>query len=117
VTARSDDSMAKKRKAKARKSRGANRTDEQLLADLEARLAEMKRNVSGLQQFSPEAVYEDRMRLELSAADYAKLVGVSMLTIYNWEWGKSVPQRRQLESWLKVKRLSPRKAWRELGYA
>jgi len=66
--------------------------------------------------FTPEAVYEERERLELSAADYGQLVGVSPLTIYNWEKGASSPQRKQLDAWLAVKGIGKRKAWTELGY-
>jgi DNA-binding transcriptional regulator YiaG len=34
-----------------------------------------------------------RTRLGLSAKDYGKLLGVSSLTVYNWENGKSKPRR------------------------
>ena len=39
-------------------------------------------------RFSARSVKAQRSRLGLSAADYGKLVGVSGLTIYNWEHGK-----------------------------
>lgn len=32
----------------------------------------------------------------MSAADYAKLVGVSPQTIYNWEKGKTRPRKEQI---------------------
>jgi len=32
----------------------------------------------------------------LSAADYGKLVGVSGLTIYNWEGGKAKPRQEKI---------------------
>ena len=67
--------------------------------------------------FSPEAVYAERERLELSAADYGQLVGVSPLTIYNWEKGKTKPQKAQLEKWKAVRGIGKRKAWGRLGYA
>ena len=38
-------------------------------------------------RFSARSVKAQRSRLGLSAADYGKLVGVSGLTIYNWEHG------------------------------
>jgi len=43
-------------------------------------------------------VASHRRKLGISAADYASLVGVSGLTVYNWEKGKTTPQARQLES-------------------
>ena len=72
-------------------------------------------NAPGRHSFSPEAVIAERERLELSAADYGELVGVSKLTIYNWEHGRSKPRRHLLAKWLKVKGIGKRKAWRRLG--
>ncbi len=42
-------------------------------------------------RFSARSVKAQRSRLGLSAADYGKLVGVSGLTIYNWEHGSLPP--------------------------
>jgi DNA-binding transcriptional regulator YiaG len=39
-------------------------------------------------RFSARSVRSQRRRSGLSAADYARLVGVSPLTIYHWESGK-----------------------------
>ena len=55
-----------------------------------------------------------RERLELSAADYGELVGVSPVTIYNWEQGKSRPQEKQLAAWGVIRGLGKREAWRRL---
>ena len=66
-------------------------------------------------RFSPKWVASDRARLELSRKDYAALVGVSPLTIYNWEKGKSRPQRKQLEAWARVRGMGKREVWGELG--
>ena len=71
---------------------------------------------AALRGFSPDAVLAERDRLELSAADYAELVGVSMLTIYNWEKGKTKPQATQLAKWKAVKGIGKREAWGRLGY-
>jgi DNA-binding transcriptional regulator YiaG len=68
------------------------------------------------QKFSPKVVYAERERLELSARDYAELVGVSMLTVYNWEKGKSAPRDEQLKLWMKVKGIKKADAWKQLGY-
>jgi len=65
-------------------------------------------------RFSPSWVSKHREKLELSAADYAALVGVSMLTVYNWEKGRSRPQRKQLEALSEVRKLGKREAWARL---
>jgi len=46
-----------------------------------------------------------RKRLNLSAAEFAKLVGVSSQTIYHWESGKSRPQKRQLKAIAEIRKL------------
>ena len=43
-------------------------------------------------RFSAKGLKTHRERLGLSADDYAKLVGVSGLSIYNWEQGKARPR-------------------------
>lgn len=65
-------------------------------------------------RFSPGWLRSHREKLDLSAADYAALVGVSAQTVYNWESGKTRPMAQQLESWSKVRRLGKREAWRLL---
>ena len=69
-----------------------------------------------LRGFSPGAVRAERERLELSAADYAELIGVSTLTVYNWEKGRTKPGTAQLEKWKAVKGIGKKEAWRRLGY-
>ncbi len=65
-------------------------------------------------RFSPRSVKAQRERLGLSAADYAKLVGVSSLTIYNWEKGKSRPRQEQLAALVAVRGIGKREAKRRL---
>lgn len=65
-------------------------------------------------RFSASGLRSHRERLELSAADYAALVGVSGLTIYNWEKGKTKPRQEQVAAWAKIKDLGKREAWRRL---
>jgi DNA-binding transcriptional regulator YiaG len=67
-------------------------------------------------RFSPDTVARHRERLELSAADYGELVGVSALTVYNWEKGKTQPRQQQLEALADVRKMGKREAWGELGY-
>jgi DNA-binding transcriptional regulator YiaG len=65
-------------------------------------------------RFSARSVKAQRRRLKLSAADYGKLVGVSGLTIYNWELGKSHPRKLQLASLVAVRGLGRREALAKL---
>ena len=61
-------------------------------------------------RFSARSVKAQRVRLGLSAADYAKLVGVSALTIYNWEQGKTRPRQEQLAALVAVRGIGKREA-------
>lgn len=65
-------------------------------------------------RFSPRWLVAHRRKTGLSAADYAKLVGVSPQTIYNWEHGKSKPQDQQLAALVEVRELGKREALRKL---
>ena len=65
-------------------------------------------------RFSPQGLRAHRERLDLSASDYAELVGVSAQTIYNWESGKSRPRPEQLAALVAVKGMGKREAWKRL---
>ena len=65
-------------------------------------------------RFSARSVSAQRERLGLSAANYAKLVGVSGLTIYNWEQGKSRPRTEQLAALAAVRGIGKREALAKL---
>jgi DNA-binding transcriptional regulator YiaG len=65
-------------------------------------------------RFSAKGLRSHRQRLGISAADYAALVGVSALTIYNWEKGKTRPQSSQLEKLAAVRGMGKREAWQKL---
>ena len=65
-------------------------------------------------RFSARSVKSQRDRLGLSAADYALLVGVSPLTIYNWEKGKSRPRAEQLAALVALRGIGKREAVRRL---
>ena len=65
-------------------------------------------------RFSPEWVLGHRQKLGMSQADYGRLVGVSAMTIYNWEKDKSRPQEKQLMAWGAVRAMGKRQALREL---
>jgi DNA-binding transcriptional regulator YiaG len=61
-------------------------------------------------RFSVRSVKAQRRRLGLSAADYGRLVGVSALTVYNWETGKSRPRKAQLAGLVAVRGIGKREA-------
>ena len=90
------------------------RSPEEQIAALEAQIAELRQRSH---KWSPTAVKKERDRLELSAADYGELVGVSGLTIYNWEKGTARPRAKLMDKWVAVRGIGKREAWRRLGYA
>lgn len=49
-----------------------------------------------------------RKKLDLSAADMGKLIGVSAQSIYHWETGKSRPRASQLSAIAAVRKLGKR---------
>ena len=61
-------------------------------------------------RFSSRSVKAQRQRLGLSAADYGRLVGVSGLTIYNWEHDKARPAQAQLAAPVAVRGIGKRSA-------
>ncbi len=63
-------------------------------------------------RFAPRWVRSHRERIGFSQADYATLVGVSPMTIYNWEHGKTKPGKEQLAALVAVRRLGKREAER-----
>ena len=65
-------------------------------------------------RFSPRSVQAQRERTGLSAADYAKLVGVSAITIYNWEQGKTRPRQEQLAALVAIRGIGKREALAKL---
>ena len=93
------------------------------IAKLKRQLREQEKKIASLQKgktspklvdesvrFSARSVKAQRARLGLSAADYARLVGVSPLTIYNWEHGKSRPRQEQLAQLVAVRGIGKREA-------
>jgi DNA-binding transcriptional regulator YiaG len=66
-------------------------------------------------RFSARSVKAQRRRTGLSAADYARLVGVSPLTIYNWEQGKTRPRKEQLSALVGLRGIGKREAQAKLA--
>jgi DNA-binding transcriptional regulator YiaG len=65
-------------------------------------------------RFSARSVRAQRARLGLSAKDFGRLVGVSALTIYSWESGKSRARKKHLPALAAVRRLGKREARKRL---
>jgi DNA-binding transcriptional regulator YiaG len=65
-------------------------------------------------RFSARSVQAQRKRIGLSAANYGKLIGVSGLTVYNWENGKSRPRKAQLDRLVAVRGIGKREAAKKL---
>ena len=65
-------------------------------------------------RFSARSLKAQRARLKLSAREYGKLVGVSPLTIYNWEQGKSRPRKAQLAALAALRGIGKREALAKL---
>ncbi|HEY4364921.1 MAG TPA: hypothetical protein VGN17_28410 [Bryobacteraceae bacterium] len=65
-------------------------------------------------RFRADGLKTHRAKLGLSAADYGKLVGVSGLTIYNWEAKKAKPQKAQVAKVATVRGLGKREAVQRL---
>jgi len=98
------------------------------LRDLERRIAYVQRKSSkvasepaagaelnGSTRFSARSVRAQRRRTGLSAADYAKLVGVSPLTIYNWEHNKARPRHQQFAALVALRGIGKREAHAKLS--
>jgi DNA-binding transcriptional regulator YiaG len=79
-----------------------------------AQMSAEDNGANGGVRFSARSAKAQRRRAGLSAADYARLVGVSPLTIYSWENGKSRPRKEQLASLFALRGLGKREALAKL---
>ena len=61
-------------------------------------------------RFSAKGLAAQRKRLGLSAAAVAKILGVSALSVYKWESGKTRPRARQLEAIASLRKMGKREA-------
>lgn len=77
----------------------------------DAKPADDKRSARA--QFSPDALKAHRERLELSADNYGRLIGVSGLSIYNWEKGTR-PRESSIAALMTIKGIGKREAAKRL---
>jgi DNA-binding XRE family transcriptional regulator len=68
-------------------------------------------------RFVRKGLRAQRERLGLSATDYAKLVGVSSQSIYNWERGVASPRAEQVATLASLRGMSKREAQARLAQA
>jgi DNA-binding transcriptional regulator YiaG len=92
---------------------------QKLIANLATRQSQATDNgraddVENGHRFSARSVRAQRRRTGLSAADYAKLLGVSAISVYNWETGKTRPRKSQLAALVSVRGLGKREARQKL---
>jgi DNA-binding transcriptional regulator YiaG len=120
-------------KAETNKTKRAIAQYRRDIAQLKRLIAELGKKISAIQttaggsasatadeagekvRFSARSVKAQRKRLGLSASDYGKLVGVSPLTIYAWEQGKSRPRKTQLAALVAVRGIGKRGALKKLA--
>ena len=69
---------------------------------------------TGTMRFRADGLRTHRASLGLSAKDYGRLVGVSGLTIYSWESGKSRPRQQQVAKVAAVRGIGKREALKRL---
>jgi len=66
-------------------------------------------------RFSAKSVITQRKRLGISANDFGKLVGVSAVTIYAWELGRTRPRKAQVKALGLVRAFGKKQARARLG--
>lgn len=65
-------------------------------------------------RFSAKGLAAQRRRLGLSAASVARLLGVSALSVYKWESGKTRPRAKQIEAIATLRGMGKREVARRL---
>jgi len=116
-------------RAQTESTKKASTRHQREIAELKRQLKELQRQVSVLGRqlgaarkaetpqaegprvrFSAKGLRSHRERIGMSAADYAKLVGVSTQTIYNWERGRTTPSSDQKAKIAGLRRIGKREA-------
>jgi DNA-binding transcriptional regulator YiaG len=65
-------------------------------------------------RFVAKGLVSLRKRLDLSAADLARLLGVSMQSVYNWEHKKATPRKEQVTSIAALRSIGKKEARQRL---
>ena len=69
---------------------------------------------SSRSRFSAKGLKANRERLGLSADNYGKLIGVSGLSVYNWEQGKARPRESSIAALMTIRGIGKREAAKRL---
>jgi len=114
--------------------RSANASQRKQISELKAQMLALQRTVGRMQKalptktpevsgtrdsekpprFSANTLRSHRAKLGLSAQDYAKLAGVSALSIYKWESNKAHPRNAQIQALADVRKLGKKAALAKL---
>lgn len=121
---RGDTQKLKKSSAQYRSDIAALKRRVQALEQMVARLSKASRKAAPAAadadepasklRFSAKGLASQRRRLGLSAADVARLLGVSGQSIYKWEDGKARPRASQLPAIASLRGLSKKQALAKL---
>ena len=115
--------------------RSANAQQRKQIASLKTQLTDVQRIVARLQKaqpskvsavsagddgdatprFSAKGLRSHRQKLQLSAADYGRLVGASGLSVYKWEAEKAHPRKQQIKALAAVRGMGKREALARLS--
>jgi len=87
---------------------------QQALASVKGQSSDAAGDGRSAPRFQARGLRSHREKIGISAEDYGKLVGVSGLTIYNWEKEKSKPRKSQLPKIAAVRGIGRREALRRL---
>ena len=79
-----------------------------------AKTASSSGEQSSRARFSAKGLKANRVRLGLSADSYGKLVGVSGLSIYNWEQAKARPRESSIAALMAIRGIGKREAAKRL---
>ncbi len=66
-------------------------------------------------RFTAKGLKSQRNRLGLSAKDYARLAGVSALSVYNWEKGSIRPRKSQIANLATLRGIGKKEAMARIG--
>lgn len=76
--------------------------------------AQAQKDESPSIRFRPEGLKKHRQRLGMSAADLAKILGCSSLSVYKWESGKTRPRPKQLAAIAELRKMGKKDAAKRL---
>ena len=83
--------------------------------EVRATSAPVEGNETDSLRFTAKGLRSQRSRLGLSAANYAKLIGVTGQTVYSWERGTSRPRKQQIERIAALRSIGKKEALTRLG--